>query len=90
MEDLDERYSKLLRQFKAEARTPSASDKASPSERAYRELATEMKDVFGNIDWRALSNKHSGWKNGRFHSADGVVDSEDFDAEIERQFPAHK
>jgi hypothetical protein len=89
MEDLDQLYSKLVRQFKAEARTASARE-ASPSERAYRELATEMKDVFGNIDWLSLRNKHSGWKNGRFHSVANAIDSEDFDAEIERQFPAHK
>src|ERR1700716_1937998 len=36
----------------------------------------------------ALRNKHSQWKNGHFHSADNHVESEDFDAEIERQFPA--
>jgi hypothetical protein len=90
MEDLDQLYSKLVRQFQAEARSLSASDRTTPSERAYRKLAEELSDVFGNIDWFALRNKHSGWKTGRFHSPEGFVDSEDFNAEIERQFPAHK
>lgn len=84
LEELDASYSELLRKFREE---PGS---VSPSERAYRQLAAEMKDIFGNIDWRALSNKHSSWKTGRFHSSERFVDSEDFDAEIERQFPAHK
>jgi hypothetical protein len=41
------------------------------------------------IGWQALKNKHSAWKNGHFHSKD-FVDSEDVEAEIERQFPTHK
>jgi len=84
LEGLDARYSELLRKFREE---PGS---VPPSERAYRQLAAEMKDIFGNIDWRALSNKHSNWKTGRFYSSEGFVDSEDFDTEIERQFPAHK
>jgi len=47
-----------------------------------------MKDDFGNIDWLALRNLHSKWKHGHFHSAENHVDSEDFDTEIERQFPS--
>jgi hypothetical protein len=47
-----------------------------------------MNADFPNIDWLALRNKHSQWKNGRFHPLDNHVDSEDFDAEIDRQFPA--
>ena len=90
LEDLDKHYTTLLRQFQSEDRSRSTREKTSPSERAYRELATEMKDVFGNIDWLSLRNKHSSWKTGRFHPADSVVDLEDFDAEIEQQFPAHK
>ena len=80
----------LLRQFQSEERSRTTREKTTPSERAYRVLATEFKDVFGNIDWLSLRNKHSSWKTGRFYPADSVVDSEDFDAEIERQFPAHK
>jgi len=57
------------------------------SESAYREISQVMKADFPNIDWRALRNKHSAWKTGHFHLADNDVDSEDFDAEIERQFP---
>jgi REP element-mobilizing transposase RayT len=55
---------------------------------AYGEILREMKADFPNMDWRGLRNKHSQWKNGHFHSADNHVVSEDFDAEIERQFPA--
>ena len=43
---------------------------------------------FRNVDWLALRNKHSNWNNGHFHSAENHMDSEDFDAEIERLFPA--
>jgi hypothetical protein len=90
LEELDERYTTLLRQFQSEKRSRTTREKTTPSERAYRVLATEFKDVFGNIDWLSLRNKHSSWKTGRFYPADSVVDSENFDAEIERQFPAHK
>jgi hypothetical protein len=85
---LDERYSSLLEQFRSEDVSPSGP-RMTPSERAYRQLLDEFRDDFPNIDWRALGNKHSAWKNGHFHSKD-FVDSEDFEAEIERQFPTHK
>ncbi len=49
-----------------------------------------MNDDFGPIDWRALANKHSAWKNGHLHSIDDPVNSEDVDAEMDRQFPAPK
>ena len=87
---LDKHYTTLLRELQSEDRNRSTRETTSPSERAYRQLAAEMKDVFVNIDWLSLRNKHSSWKTGRFHPADSVVDSEDFDAEIEQQFPAHK
>jgi hypothetical protein len=90
LEELDERYTTLLRQFQSEERSRTTREKTTPSERAYRVLATEFKDVFGDIDWLSLRNKHSSWKTGRFYPADSVVDSKDFDAEIEQQFPAHK
>jgi hypothetical protein len=38
-------------------------------------------------DWLALRNKHSAWKNGHFHPSENHVDWEDYDDEIERQFP---
>ena len=91
LEELDKRYVDLLSKFQEEVKSFPDSNLASPSERAYRQLATEMKDVFGNIDWLALRNKHSSWRTGRIHGPrEDLVDSEDFDAEIERQFPAHK
>lgn len=88
LEELDKRYAELLLEYQA---APRMQHELSPSDRAYERLATEMKGVFGNIDRRALSNKHSAWKTGRFHrTGDGLVDSDDFDTEIDRQFPAHK
>jgi hypothetical protein len=47
-----------------------------------------MKSEFGPMTREALSNMHSAWRNGHFHSAENHIDSEDFDAEIERLFPA--
>jgi hypothetical protein len=47
-----------------------------------------MKAVFPNIGWQALRNLHSKWNRGHFHSQDHHVDSDDYDAEIERLFPA--
>ena len=88
MEEVDERYFSLLGKFQSEKKTGS-NEYLPPRERAYRQLADEFRDVF-NSDWRALRNKHSAWKNGHFYPSDGFVNSEDFDAEIERQFPAHK
>ena len=84
LEELDQRYAELLLKFQEEP------GNEPPSERAYRQLAAEMNDIFGCIDWRALRNKHSAWKNGRFHRLEDAVNSEDFDAEIERRFVAHK
>jgi len=95
---VDARYPAILQRYEGEAlqRRRSAAAEGSvlagaeptPSELAYREILQDMKAVFPNIDWLALRNKRSAWKNGHFHSADNDVDSEDFDAEIERHFPA--
>jgi len=90
LEELDGRYRALLREFKSKKGARSGPNNPPPSERAYRQLANEMKDVFRGIDWLALRNKHSAWKTGRFYSSEGFIDSEDFEAEIERQFPSHK
>jgi hypothetical protein len=90
MLELDRRYAILFRTFQSESDASSGADHRPPSERAYRQLVDDMKDVFPGIDWRALQNKHSAWKTGRFYSFEEVVDSEDFDAEIERQFHANK
>jgi hypothetical protein len=96
MEKLDARYRKLLRQYENSAAKPNLAPPngsirrtSPPSELAYRRLAHDMAKELGNIDWRSVANKHSNWKI-RFHSADNHVGSEDFDAEIERRFPAPK
>lgn len=98
MEELDARYPALLRKHEEEARkrrrlaaaggAALASAERTPSETSYREILEDMKADFSNIDWQALRNKHSEWKNGHFHPSESHVDSEDFDAEIEQQFPA--
>jgi hypothetical protein len=98
MEKLDARYRKLLFEYKDEAARPDPTHEkrsvsrrtAPPSERAYQKLAQEMAKDFGNIDWLALRNKHSKWNTGHYHSAINHVDSEDYDAEIDRLFPAPK
>jgi hypothetical protein len=94
---VDDRYPGLLLEYeeKAQQRRQCAAAKGdvpaiaepTPSELAYTEILQTMKADFPNIDWRALRNKHSAWKNGHFDSADNHIGSEDFDAEIDRQFP---
>jgi hypothetical protein len=100
LDEVDARYPALLGQYERDARQrrlsataegnllPSAEQ--TPSELAYTELLTlkGVKAVFPNIGWQALRNKHSAWKSGRYHSADKPTASDDFDAEIERRFPA--
>jgi hypothetical protein len=93
MEELDIRYTKLISTYNNEAAKPhtqrnSSSRPTASSERAYRTLARAMATDIGNIDWLALRNKHCKWKNGHFHPASNHIDSEDYDAEIERLFPA--
>ena len=96
--ELDARYPALLRKYRGEVKQRRrlaaargdilARAEQTPSELAYRELLQNMKADFPNTKWLALSTKHSEWKKGHFHSAENHVDSEDFDAEIERRFPA--
>jgi hypothetical protein len=96
LSELDERYPALLRKYEEEAQRSRrfaaakgdvlANAEPTPGELAYREIQQDMKADFP-IDWLALRNKHSAWKNGRFHSSENHVDSEDYDDEIERQFP---
>jgi hypothetical protein len=98
LKKVDARYSALLRKYEQEARQrrslasargdDPARAEPTPSELAYREILQDMKADFPSVNWEALRNKHSQWKNGHFDPADNHVDSEDFDAEIERQFPA--
>jgi hypothetical protein len=97
LEEVDARYPVLLRKHEEEAQQkrllaaaqrdilPSAEP--TPSELAYTEILHDTRADFPSIDWGALRNKHSAWKNGHFHPAENDTDSEDFDAEIERQFP---
>jgi hypothetical protein len=47
-----------------------------------------MKLLFPNLEWQTLRNKHSAWNNGHFHPVENDTDSEDYEAEIERLFPA--
>jgi hypothetical protein len=93
LDKLDRRYPALLRyeQRKKERllkRGKAALKGESPSLLAYDRLLRHMKDEFGPMTREGLANMHSKYRNGHFHSADNHVDSEDFDAEIERQFPA--
>lgn len=84
MEELDARYQLLRATFKVDGSGP---ERQAPSERAYRQLAREMIGDFGPIDSRALQNKHSAWRSGRPYASAVMIGSDDFDAEIERQFP---
>jgi hypothetical protein len=100
LEELDDRYPALLLKYQGEFRQKRCSAAAegtvlpvserTPSELAYSEILQEMQADFSNIDWLALRTKHSQWKKGRFHSSENHTDSQDFDAEIERQFPTPK
>jgi hypothetical protein len=98
LEEVDARYPPLLRKHEEEARQRRlsaaaagdilASAEPAPRELAYTEILHSMRADFSSIDSGALGNKHSAWKNGHFHPVENDTDSEDFDAEIERQFPA--
>jgi hypothetical protein len=95
---VDERYPALLEKHEREARqrrlsaaeegTVLPSAERSPSELAYTEILKDMTEDFPNIGWTALRNKHSAWNSGRFHSAENHIESDDYDAEIARLFPA--
>jgi hypothetical protein len=97
LEEVDARYPALLRKHEEEARQRRLSAAAAgdilaraeprPSELAYIEILHDMRADFPSIDWEALRNKHSEWKNGHFHPVENEIDSEDYDAEIERLFP---
>jgi hypothetical protein len=89
MEKLDRLYPRLLRRARNAGRSEPKADHVSPSERVYQMLAARWKE-FRNINSRALRNQHSRWKQGHFHSVNDCVDSEDFEAEIDRQFPPPK
>lgn len=85
MRQLDRNYRRLLVDFKNEK---AGADRQSPSERAYRKLADDMKQELGLLlDWHSVQNTHSAWRSGAVYNADENVDSNDFDLEIELQFP---
>jgi hypothetical protein len=93
LEKVDQRYPALLRYEKRKKDRLLKSGKAaqkgeSPSLLAYDRLLKPISREFGPISREALRNMHSEWRNGHFHSAGNHVDSEDYDAEIERLFPA--
>jgi hypothetical protein len=93
LEKVDQRYPALLRYEQRKKDRILKSGKAaqkgeSPSLLAYDRLRKPISREFGPISREALSTMHSAWRNGHFHSAENQVDSEDYDAEIERLFPA--
>ncbi|MBK3664775.1 hypothetical protein JJE66_26555 [Bradyrhizobium diazoefficiens] len=86
MRQLDRKYRRLLGDFKAEK---AGADGQSPSERAYQTLAYDMKQELGVLlDWRSLQNIHSAWRSGALYDGGKNVESDDFDVEIDLQFPS--
>ncbi|MCK1397085.1 hypothetical protein IVB45_09660 [Bradyrhizobium sp. 4] len=85
MEELDRAYASLLAHFQ---RDKTYTGDQPASERAYRRLAEGYVQGLGLLfEWRSLQNTHSAWRNERLNAPDDPVDSDDFDAEIARQFP---
>ncbi|TYO62038.1 hypothetical protein FXV83_34945 [Bradyrhizobium hipponense] len=88
LEQIDRIYPSLCRRLKADqAAQERTADHVATSECAYRLLAFWARERLLNIDWTTLRNKHTLWKRGYLHREEYCTDSEDFDAEIERQFP---
>ena len=95
LDKVDQRYPALLRYEKRKKDRLLKSGKAvqkgdSPSLLAYERLLRHMKDDFGPMTPEGLRNMHSLYRKGHFHPAENFIDSEDFDAEIERLFPPHR
>ena len=100
LEEVNARYPALLRKHEEEAQERKrsaaaagdilASAERTPSELAYTEILNlkHMKRLFPNLDWQTLRNKHSAWNNGHFHPSENDIDSEDYEAEIDRLFPS--
>ena len=87
LEQIDRIYPWLRRQLKANRWAQAlGGEHVAVSERAYHLLAHWTRKRLKNIDWRTLANKHSLWKHRSLSEEDRRV-SEDFDAEIDRQFP---
>jgi hypothetical protein len=87
--EVNARYPALLQKYEEDAKQRFsaagsgvlARAEPTPSELAYTEILRDMPKDFVNISWQALRNKHSAWKSA-------ITDSDDFDTEIERLFPA--
>jgi len=95
LEKVDQRYPALLRYEQRKKDRLLKSGKAalkgeSPSLLAYARLLQHMKDEFGPMTREGLKNMHWKYRNAHFHSEDNHADSEDYDAEIDRLFPAPK
>jgi len=93
LEKVDRRYPALLRYEERKKGRLLKSGKAalkgeSPSLLAYARLLRQMKNEFGPMSREGLKNMHSSWRNGHLHSSENDIDSENFDAEIDRLFPA--
>ncbi|UPK38631.1 hypothetical protein IVB18_16155 [Bradyrhizobium sp. 186] len=87
LEQIDRIYPWLCRRLKADRAVQTRCAELAPSERAYGLLAYWARKRLLNIDWTTLRNKHTLWKHGQLHPIVYCIDSEDFEAEIERQFP---
>ncbi len=95
LDKVDQRYPALLRYEERKKDRLLKSGKAvqkgdSPSLLAYERLLRHMKDDFGPMTPEGLRNMHSLYRKGHFHPAENFIDSEDFDAEIERLLPPHR
>jgi len=69
--EVDELYQRYLPEFQRERRRQIAAGKLpggsspSPSELAYRRILKEKPNDFPNLDWKALRNQHSQWRQGK-------------------------
>jgi hypothetical protein len=93
LDKVDHRYPALLRYEKRKKKRLLKNGKVlqkgdSPSTLAYARLLRHMKREFGPMTWEGLRNMRSSYRKGHFHSSENHIGSEDFEAEIERRFPA--
>lgn len=86
LEQVDRCYAWLSKRFQNSKLAPRTY-RRPPSEWAYRYLVERAPRVLGNIDWTTLRNKHTEWKRGRYHGIEHCTHSEEYEAEIDRQFP---
>ena len=89
LERMDRIYHWLLRRFKKDGHGQS-------SERAYEFLAERVRFLSNKdgksqqtrLGWEGLRNMHTQWKRGCLHLIEHCVDSEDYEAAIDEQFPS--